>query len=166
MNLRQKMTHKPNELVRPQTPIGDVAAPLELQNSKGIEKICAKEANTSSSKQEAVASQWDKKAQTSQCDKKAQAFPDDKEAQVFQNDKKAQAFPAAKPPLRTCVICRRKLPKIELRRHTLTSQGYTLDLKQRAEGRGVYICHEELCLERFKKYRQTGRKQRKGIAKT
>lgn len=59
----------------------------------------------------------------------------------------------ARVPLRTCVICRRKLPKGELSRHVRDGSGrLTNDPAQVLPGRGIYVCSDETCRKRFEKF--------------
>nr|WP_084032008.1 YlxR family protein [Desulfonatronum lacustre] len=62
-------------------------------------------------------------------------------------------------PLRTCVVCRRKAPKIELRRFVRNSdQGALVDLRQQLPGRGFYVCNHLLCLD---KLTSTGKRRKR-----
>jgi len=55
-------------------------------------------------------------------------------------------------PLRTCLICRKKKEKKTLIRLTVQADGsMTRDPKQRAAGRGYYVCDDPFCLERLLK---------------
>ncbi len=51
-------------------------------------------------------------------------------------------------PLRTCVVCRQKLPKRELIRIVRTLEG-TIEIDPRGKhpGRGAYLCHKRRCWE-------------------
>lgn len=52
-------------------------------------------------------------------------------------------------PLRSCVVCRRKLSKRELIRLVRTAAGAVqVDERARAPGRGAYLCHDPACWER------------------
>lgn len=54
--------------------------------------------------------------------------------------------------LRTCCICRKKMPKKELIRIVKTSTGKILvDRNGKAEGRGAYICKSDECKNNLKK---------------
>jgi hypothetical protein len=56
-------------------------------------------------------------------------------------------------PLRTCVICRRKLPKFELLRHVRVESGQPVhDPDQTRPGRGIYVCTDQTCRKRFEKF--------------
>ena len=57
-------------------------------------------------------------------------------------------------PVRTCVICRNRFPKRLLTRHVCAEDGSGLvaDPKQRATGRGFYVCDDAHCNQRFLKY--------------
>jgi predicted RNA-binding protein YlxR (DUF448 family) len=49
-------------------------------------------------------------------------------------------------PVRTCIACRRSRPKSELLRLAATPRGIRLDVRQRGEGRGAYLCPNPECL--------------------
>lgn len=56
-------------------------------------------------------------------------------------------------PMRTCVLCRRKLPKQELTRHVRDGSGQLIcDPAQVLPGRGMYVCSDEACRKRFEKF--------------
>ncbi|MFW5487010.1 MAG: YlxR family protein [Desulfovibrio sp.] len=59
-------------------------------------------------------------------------------------------------PERTCVVCRRKLPKDQLVRHVCHKDGQErkliLDENKTMPGRGFYHCRESICSRRFAKY--------------
>jgi Predicted nucleic-acid-binding protein implicated in transcription termination len=60
---------------------------------------------------------------------------------------------SAHVPLRTCVLCRRKLPKRELARHVRDGSGQLIcDPAQVLPGRGIYVCSDEACRKRFEKF--------------
>jgi hypothetical protein len=51
-------------------------------------------------------------------------------------------------PLRSCIACRRKLPKRELIRVVRTPEGtIEIDPKGKRSGRGAYLCHQPQCWE-------------------
>ncbi len=53
-------------------------------------------------------------------------------------------------PQRTCLACRRSLPKSELLRLVTDAQGQLWpDLGQKAPGRGIYVCPRAECLARM-----------------
>jgi len=57
--------------------------------------------------------------------------------------------PISNIPQRSCVACRRKSDKRDLLRVVRDSQGVVaLDGSGRAPGRGAYLCHSALCLEK------------------
>lgn len=59
--------------------------------------------------------------------------------------------------LRMCTVCRQMKPKSELIRIVKTSKGEVLiDLTQKADGRGAYVCKGE-CIEKLKKTRALNR---------
>ena len=52
-------------------------------------------------------------------------------------------------PMRQCMGCREKKPKKELIRIVRTPEGEVkVDLKDRMDGRGAYICRSEECLKK------------------
>lgn len=52
-------------------------------------------------------------------------------------------------PQRTCVICRRVLPKRELTRIVSTpDQGVKIDASGKAPGRGAYVCGQLTCWDK------------------
>lgn len=64
--------------------------------------------------------------------------------------------PEIQGPVRTCCICRRRLPKAELLRHVRSENGnepkLVADPKGRMPGRGLYVCDQAECRERFLRY--------------
>lgn len=54
-------------------------------------------------------------------------------------------------PMRMCAICRRRSPKRELDRYVRTPDGPALDPKQVMPGRGMYLCQDPACREKWKK---------------
>lgn len=51
-------------------------------------------------------------------------------------------------PTRTCIVCRKPQPKKELLRVVRTPEGdVKLDFTGRANGRGAYICNNDLCIQ-------------------
>lgn len=63
-----------------------------------------------------------------------------------------------KVPERTCVVCRTIIEKKNLLRIVKTPEGeILLDSKGRLNGRGAYICKDELCFERLKKMKALDR---------
>lgn len=61
-------------------------------------------------------------------------------------------------PMRTCVGCRSSRPKRELIRVVREPEGKVeLDLTGKRSGRGVYVCPDEVCLEKAVKGRQLDR---------
>ncbi|RKX57733.1 MAG: DUF448 domain-containing protein [Thermodesulfobacteriota bacterium] len=51
-------------------------------------------------------------------------------------------------PERTCIVCRKKLPKKELLRFCIKNNQIVLDKTQKGGGRGAYFCSE--CLSKIK----------------
>ena len=57
-----------------------------------------------------------------------------------------------KVPIRTCIVCRKAMPKKDLLRIVKNSNGEIfLDKTGRANGRGAYICGDIQCFEKLKK---------------
>ena len=56
-----------------------------------------------------------------------------------------------KVPIRTCVACRKPMPKKELVRIVKSGEQIFLDLTGKANGRGAYICKDLECLKKLKK---------------
>lgn len=52
---------------------------------------------------------------------------------------------------RTCVGCRNKDNKYDLIRFTISNNNIIVDVNQKAQGRGAYICKKEECLNRVLK---------------
>ncbi len=52
-------------------------------------------------------------------------------------------------PIRTCIACRRPLPKAELNRLALVEGRVVEDREKKYGGRGAYVCHELECLDRI-----------------
>ncbi|WP_041916244.1 YlxR family protein [Desulfocapsa sulfexigens] len=59
-------------------------------------------------------------------------------------------------PVRTCIICRKKVAKDMLHRYVWQFKEATavLDRQQRMSGRGVYCCKEGKCVEKFSSPKQ------------
>jgi predicted RNA-binding protein YlxR (DUF448 family) len=51
-------------------------------------------------------------------------------------------------PQRTCIVCRSKAYKRELRRLVNTPEGVIVDPSGRLPGRGAYLCDRRACWER------------------
>ena len=57
-------------------------------------------------------------------------------------------------PMRMCVGCRERAPKKELIRVVRTPEGgLLLDARDKAPGRGAYICRKAECLQKARKSR-------------
>ena len=56
-------------------------------------------------------------------------------------------------PVRMCIVCRRRLAKAELLRHVRIArddgEGFVPDPGFKMPGRGLYVCGQEECRERF-----------------
>lgn len=67
-------------------------------------------------------------------------------------------------PERMCVACRERHPKSTLNRYVLRDTGEERpglepDPQQVLPGRGYYICNNEKCAERFKRFKGFGKKK-------
>lgn len=75
-------------------------------------------------------------------------------------------------PVRMCVICRGRFPKAGLSRYVDRSRAsggpaqaetapphLVHDARMRMDGRGVYVCDNPICREKFKKFAGRGRKR-------
>lgn len=51
-------------------------------------------------------------------------------------------------PQRTCIVCREKKDKRDLKRLVLTDTGLQHDVSGKISGRGAYVCHNPDCWER------------------
>ena len=60
-------------------------------------------------------------------------------------------------PERMCIACRSMKPKNELLRIVKNGGDVVLDISQRLEGRGAYICPSVECLQRAQKQQQLDR---------
>jgi len=61
-------------------------------------------------------------------------------------------------PLRSCAVCRKRLPKSDLIRIVKYSDGgIEVDESGKAQGRGCYVCKEGDCLKTFIKKRGANR---------
>lgn len=57
-------------------------------------------------------------------------------------------------PKRTCIACRETKEKRELLRIVKNAEGEIfIDFSKKAAGRGAYVCAEQACVVRLKKYR-------------
>lgn len=65
--------------------------------------------------------------------------------------------------MRMCCVCRRRLPKAGLDRYVRNAgegaEAFTPDPRKTMPGRGLYVCGQEECRERFLR-RGVGRKKR------
>ena len=59
-----------------------------------------------------------------------------------------------KIPLRTCIACREEKPKKEMLRIVKNAAGeIRLDFSGKLAGRGAYICNNEACVKKLRRYR-------------
>ncbi|MGN1040737.1 MAG: RNase P modulator RnpM, partial [Candidatus Fimimonas sp.] len=56
-----------------------------------------------------------------------------------------------KIPERMCISCRQMKPKNQLLRLVLTENGAQVDLTGKVNGRGVYLCKCQECLQKMRK---------------
>ena len=56
-----------------------------------------------------------------------------------------------KIPMRTCIVCRKSLPKKELYRIVKSGEEIFLDKTGKANGRGAYVCGDQECFKKLKK---------------
>lgn len=56
-----------------------------------------------------------------------------------------------KIPMRTCIVCKKSLPKKELLRVVKSGEEIFLDKTGKANGRGAYICSDVECFNKLKK---------------
>lgn len=69
--------------------------------------------------------------------------------------RKQQGTPQRKLPMRQCLGCNERKPKIELVRILRTPEGeITLDLTGKRSGRGAYLCKSAACLRKLRKSRR------------
>lgn len=66
-------------------------------------------------------------------------------------------------PERMCVACRTRHPKAALHRYVLGdsvdgSRGFIADPEKVLPGRGYYICNNEKCREKFRRFKGFGKK--------
>jgi predicted RNA-binding protein YlxR (DUF448 family) len=70
---------------------------------------------------------------------------------------KAVKIKEKKIPLRRCVGCMESKPKRELIRIASSDGGAFVDESGRANGRGIYLCQNEVCFDAARKKRAVGR---------
>lgn len=59
-----------------------------------------------------------------------------------------------KIPLRTCIACREEKPKRDMLRVVKNADGeIRLDFSGKLPGRGAYLCNNEACVKKLRKYR-------------
>ena len=62
-----------------------------------------------------------------------------------------------KIPMRTCIACRTSKPKRELIRVVKFNEEIKLDKTGKLNGRGAYVCNDEVCIAKLKKQRLLNR---------
>ena len=55
-------------------------------------------------------------------------------------------------PTRSCVICREKREQKQLLRFGIIEEDIVFDLNKRLTGRGYYVCDENRCIEKLKRW--------------
>jgi len=60
-------------------------------------------------------------------------------------------------PLRTCILCRRKLDKSQLLRIVKYGEEFSLDETHKKDGRGAYVCKSKDCFEKLCKQKALNR---------
>ncbi len=74
----------------------------------------------------------------------------------------------AQGPVRTCCVCRRRLAKEELDRYVQGNgagegeQGLRADTAKRLPGRGIYVCRDPQCQDRFSRRKAARKKPKQG----
>ena len=56
-------------------------------------------------------------------------------------------------PVRKCIVCGEKFPKKDLVKVVMKNDEFALDVNQKSEGRGAYICNNPDCHDKFLKKR-------------
>lgn len=62
-----------------------------------------------------------------------------------------------KPPMRTCIACKKVKPKKELIRVVNGEEGISLDFTGKKNGRGAYVCNDSSCIQTLKKKKALNR---------
>lgn len=71
-------------------------------------------------------------------------------------------------PVRMCCVCRRRLPKAGLERYVRVDgagegeQGLRADPAKRLPGRGLYVCSDQQCQDRFSRRKAARKKPKQG----
>lgn len=68
-----------------------------------------------------------------------------------------------KEPMRRCIGCHESRPQSELMRFTYDSGAFLPDTDHRNDGRGIYLCRDENCLEKSIKRKAWNRIARAGV---
>ena len=66
-------------------------------------------------------------------------------------------------PMRRCIACRESKPQDELLRFTLIGDVITADTDIKNEGRGIYLCNDNECIENALKRKAFNRACRKNV---
>ena len=67
-------------------------------------------------------------------------------------------------PLRKCVSCGQMVPKNELLRVVKTSDGISVDVTLKAQGRGAYVCKKKECVDNAIKKKAFNRSLRQAVS--
>lgn len=68
-----------------------------------------------------------------------------------------------KEVLRTCCVCRTKQDKLNMNRVVKTEEGFVVDNKKNQNGRAIYICKKQECIDLILKKRVLNRIYRTNI---
>ena len=68
-----------------------------------------------------------------------------------------------KIPLRKCAGCNERKPKKDLVRILRTENGIIIDLTGKQNGRGAYLCHNNVCLEHARKTKSIERALKEAV---
>ena len=56
-------------------------------------------------------------------------------------------------PERTCVVCRQKRLKKELLRFIIIEDFIVFDFYQKIQRRGLYVCNDNICIEKIERWK-------------
>ena len=59
-------------------------------------------------------------------------------------------------PERMCAVCRKRLPKENLLRIAVNSDGVRVDFSGKLQGRGAYLCKDSACIDKCIKKKDVG----------
>ena len=79
-------------------------------------------------------------------------------------DENARGTADIKPPVRSCIVCRKKKNKYDLIHITCDREGEVgIDTSGYRQGRGAYLCRDEDCIRKMRKVRALNRAFRRNI---